>query len=151
MNYSDLDKKILRILQENADLSLEEIAHQVGATKSPVWARIRKLKANGVIKRTVALVDTEKVGLGEVFFVAIHTDRHSSQWLTAFTQTVNQMPEILEVHRLAGEIDYILKVVVPDTQAYDQFYKRFISKINLFNVTSSLSMECIKHTTSLPL
>ncbi len=145
----DLDRKILRVLQTDSSLALEEIAAKVGSSKSPVWNRIKKLKANGIIAKEVALLDSSKIGLTDTFFVAIRTDQHSEEWLNAFTQTLDEMPEIQEAHRLTGEIDYILKVRVGSTQEFDAFYKGFIGRINLFNVTSSLSMETLKETTVL--
>ena len=149
MQFDDTDKKILRLIQQDSTLPLEEIARQIGSTKSPVWNRIKKLKAAGVIRREVAILNGESIGLTETFFIAIRTDQHTSDWLSRFTEIVNEMPEILECHRLAGDVDYIMKVRVASTRDFDLFYKRFIGRINLFNVTSSLSMEVIKETTAL--
>lgn len=149
MQFDETDKKILRLIQVDATLPLEEIARQIGSTKSPVWNRIKKLKAAGVIDREVAILNSDAIGLTETFFIAIRTDQHTSDWLSRFTEIVNEMPEILECHRLAGDVDYIMKVRVASTRDYDLFYKRFIGRINLFNVTSSLSMEVIKETTAL--
>ncbi|MDG1415725.1 MAG: Lrp/AsnC family transcriptional regulator [Alphaproteobacteria bacterium] len=149
MQFDDTDRKILRLIQVDATLPLEEIARQIGSTKSPVWNRIKKLKAAGVIDREVAILNGNSIGLTETFFIAIRTDQHTSDWLGRFTEIVNEMPEILECHRLAGDVDYIMKIRVASTRDYDLFYKRFIGRINLFNVTSSLSMEVIKETTAL--
>ena len=149
MQFDDTDRKILRLIQVDATLPLEEIARQIGSTKSPVWNRIKKLKAAGVIDREGAILNGDAIGLPETFFLAIRTDQHTSDWLSRFTEIVTEMPEILECHRLAGDVDYILKVRVASTRDYDLFYKRFIGRINLFNVTSSLSMEVIKETTAL--
>jgi len=149
MQFDDTDRKILRLIQIDATLPLEEIARQIGSTKSPVWNRIKKLKAAGVIDREVAILNGDSIGLTETFFIAIRTDQHTSDWLGRFTEIVNEMPEILECHRLAGDVDYIMKVRVASTRDFDLFYKRFIGRINLFNVTSSLSMEVIKETTAL--
>ena len=149
MQFDDTDRKILRLIHVDATLPLEEIARQIGSTKSPVWNRIKKLKAAGVIDREVAILNGDAIGLTETFFLAIRTDQHTSDWLSRFTEIVTEMPEILECHRLAGDVDYILKVRVASTRDYDLFYKRFIGRINLFNVTSSLSMEVIKETTAL--
>ena len=149
MQFDDTDRKILRLIQIDATLPLEEIARQIGSTKSPVWNRIKKLKAAGVIEREVAILNGDSIGLTETFFIAIRTDQHTSDWLGRFTEIVNEMPEILECHRLAGDVDYIMKVRVASTRDFDLFYKRFIGRINLFNVTSSLSMEIIKETTAL--
>ncbi len=149
MQLDETDQKILRLIQLDATLPLEEIARQIGSTKSPVWNRIKKLKAAGVIDREVAILNADKIGLTETFFISIRTDQHTSDWLGRFTEIVNEMPEILECHRLTGDVDYIMKVRVASTRDFDLFYKRFIGRINLFNVTSSLSMEVIKETTAI--
>jgi Lrp/AsnC family transcriptional regulator len=147
----ELDRKILRLLQENSDVSLEALAKAVGSSKTPVWNRIKKMRRNGVIRRQVALVDPEAVGLGETFFVAVRTSQHDAAWLAAFTEAVLAIPEILEVHRLTGDVDYLLKVHVGSTADFDRVYKELIDRISLFNVTSSLCMETIKSTTALKL
>ncbi|PJN94785.1 ArsR family transcriptional regulator, partial [Amaricoccus sp. HAR-UPW-R2A-40] len=116
----------------------------------PVWNRIRKLRAAGVIRAEVALLDPEKIGLDTCFFVLIRTAQHDSDWLARFLRAVQDRPEVLEAHRLAGDIDYILKVRVPNARAYDTFYQALIKEVSIFNVTSSLSMEEIKSTTALP-
>ena len=149
MQFDETDRKILRLIQVDATLPLEEIARQIGSTKSPVWNRIKKLKAAGVTDREVAILNPDSIGLTETFFISIRTDQHTSDWLGRFTEIVNEMPEILECHRLTGDVDYIMKVRVSSTRDFDLFYKRFIGRINLFNVTSSLSMEVIKETTAL--
>ena len=134
MQLDETDQKILRLIQLDATLPLEEIARQIGSTKSPVWNRIKKLKAAGVIDREVAILNADKIGLTETFFISIRTDQHTSDWLGRFTEIVNEMPEILECHRLTGDVDYIMKVRVASTRDFDLFYKRFIGRINLFNV-----------------
>ena len=146
----DLDRNILAILQEDATLALDEIARRVGASKTPVWNRIRKMKASGLIRAEVALVDPEKLGLESCFFVLIRTSQHDADWLDRFLKAVQSRPEVIEAHRLAGEIDYILKVRVPNARAYDAFYRALIKEVSIFNVTSVLSMEEIKNTTALP-
>jgi len=146
----DLDRNILAILQQDADVPLDEIARRLGASKTPVWNRIRKMKASGLIKGEVALVDPEKLGLESCFFVLIRTSEHDSDWLARFLRAVQSRPEVLEAHRLAGDIDYILKVRVPNAKAFDAFYRALIQEVSIFNVTSSLSMEEIKNTTVLP-
>lgn len=143
----DLDRRILRALQHDASLSVEKIATMVGSSKSPVWTRIKKLKDSGIIAREVALLDPDSVGQSEVFFIAVKTDQHEQDWLERFSAAVQDMPEIQEAHRLAGEIDYLLKVRVQDTRAFDDFYKRLVARVRLFAVTSSLSMETLKSTT----
>lgn len=147
----DLDRRILNVLQHDATLSVERIAALVHSSKSPVWNRIRRLREAGVIDRQVAILDPDSVGHNEVFFVAIKTGSHSAEWLARFVEAVRGLPEVQEAHRLAGEIDYILKVRVRDTRAYDAFYKRLVERVELFAVTSSLSMETIKSTTAIEL
>lgn len=146
-----LDRKILAILQEDATLPVERIAELTNSSKSPVWSRIRKLREQGVIDRTVAILDAQKVGRDEVFFVSVKTASHSAGWLERFHAAIDGFGEIQEAHRLAGEIDYLLKVRVKDTRAFDGFYKRLIAHVDLFSVTSSLSMEVLKETTVIPL
>ena len=147
----ELDRNILAILQEDATLALDEIARRVGASKTPVWNRIRKMRASGLIRAEVALLDPDKLGLESCFFVLIRTSQHDAAWLERFLNAVRSRPEVLEAHRLAGDIDYILKVRVPNARAYDTFYRALIREVSIFNVTSSLSMEEIKSTTALPL
>ncbi len=144
------DKKILLALQADASQPLEEIARKVGASKTPVWNRIRKLKKLGVITKEVALLDPEKLGLDACFFVLIRTSEHDADWQQKFLNALRQRPEVLEAHRLAGDIDYILKVRVQNAQAYDMFYQALIAEVKIFNVTALLSMEQLKSTTQLP-
>jgi Lrp/AsnC family transcriptional regulator len=146
----DLDRNILAILQEEAGLPLDEIARRVGASKTPVWNRIRKMRASGVIRAEVAILDPEKLGFESCFFVLIRTSQHDADWLARFLKAVRERPEVMEAHRLAGDIDYILKVRVPNARAYDAFYRALIKEVSIFNVTSTLSMEEIKNTTALP-
>ena len=146
-----LDRKILAALQSDASRSLEELAREVGASKTPVWNRIRKLRDAGVIRKEVALLDAEELGLEACFFVLIRTSEHDSAWLERFMRAIHTLPEVVEAHRLAGDIDYILKVRVPNPRAYDDFYRALIAQVSIFNVTSTLSMEEIKATTELPL
>lgn len=145
-----LDRKILAALQEDADRSLDEIAQQVGASKTPVWNRIRKLRAAGVIRRQTVVLDPAALGLTSCFFVLIRTAEHDAGWLERFMAAILKRAEVLEAHRLAGDIDYILKVRVADAEAYDAFYRALIAEVSIFNVTSQLSMEEIKSTTILP-
>ena len=146
----ELDRNILALLQRDRSLSLDEIARRLGASKTPVWNRIRKLKASGVITAEVALLDPEKLGLESCFFVLIRTAQHDADWLARFLKAVQERPEVMEAHRLAGDIDYILKVRVANARAYDAFYQALIKEVSIFNVTSTLSMEEIKNTTALP-
>jgi Lrp/AsnC family transcriptional regulator len=147
----DLDRNILSLLQQDASLALDEIARRVGASKTPVWNRIRKMRAAGIIRAEVAILDPDKLGLESCFFVLIRTSQHDAGWLDRFLKAVQSRPEVMEAHRLAGDSDYILKVRVPNARAYDAFYRALIKEVSIFNVTSSLSMEEIKHTTALPL
>jgi Lrp/AsnC family transcriptional regulator len=146
-----LDRKILAALQEDTGASLDELAGRLAASKTPVWNRIRRMKEQGVIRKEVAIVDPAAIGLAMCFFVLVRTSRHEPEWLDAFLAAVEDMPEIVAAHRLAGEIDYILQVRVPDAAAYDAFYRRLIAKVSIYNVTSLLSMEEIKSTTALPI
>ena len=147
----ELDRKILRELQKDATQSLEALADRVGSSKTPVWTRIRRMRDQGVITRQVALLDPDRVGFDHCFFVLVRTSRHEMGWLNAFMEAVREMPEIQEAHRLAGEIDYILKVRVRSARHFDEFYKRLVEKVEIFNVTSLLSMETMKATTEVPL
>ena len=146
-----LDRKILAALQQDASRSLEELAREVGASKTPVWNRIRKLREAGVIRRQVALLDAEALGLDALFFVLIRTSEHDAVWLDRFMKALQNRPEVVEAHRLAGDIDYILKVRVPNPKAFDDFYRALIKEVSIFNVTSTLVMEEMKTTTALPL
>ena len=147
----DLDRKILLQLQEDASQSLDEIARKVDSSKTPVWSRIRKMKTAGVIVRQTVLLSPEALGLEACFFVLVRTSEHEAEWQEAFLKTLQQRPEVMEAHRLAGDIDYILKVRVKNAKAYDTFYQALISNVKIFNVTALLSMEEIKSTTMLPI
>jgi Lrp/AsnC family transcriptional regulator len=146
-----IDRKIVALLQEDASLSLAQIAHRVGLSQSPCWKRIQRLEKNGVILGRVALINPESIGMGLTVFVSIETGDHSTAWLSKFAQTVTAWPEVMEFHRMAGDIDYMLRVVVADMATYDAFYKRLIAAVPLKNVTSRFAMEKIKSTTSLPI
>ncbi|MFD2184669.1 Lrp/AsnC family transcriptional regulator [Rhodoplanes azumiensis] len=146
-----IDRKILALLQEDASLSVQEIGNRVGLSSTPCWKRIQKLEAAGVIARRVAIVDPDKVGLGVTVFVSVETADHSQEWLDRFARTVGAMPQVMEFYRMAGDVDYMLRVVVPDMHAYDRFYKQLIATVPLKNVTSRFAMERIKSTTVLPI
>jgi Lrp/AsnC family transcriptional regulator len=146
-----IDRKIVVLLQDDASLSLAEIAHRVGLSQSPCWKRIQRLEKSGVILKRVALISPESIGMGLTVFVSIETGDHSSAWLSKFAHTVTAMPEVMEFHRMAGDIDYMLRVAVPDMQAYDAFYKKLIDTMPLKNVTSRFSMERVKSTTAYPM
>jgi Lrp/AsnC family transcriptional regulator len=145
-----IDRKILLTLQEDASLSVAEIGQRVGLSSTPCWKRIQKLESEGVIQRRVAIVDQDKIGLGITVFVSVETGDHSQDWLGRFATLVSEMPEVMEFYRMAGDVDYMLRVVTADMQAYDAFYKRLIAAIPLKNVTSRFAMEKIKSTTMLP-
>ena len=147
----DLDRKILRELQRDASQSLDEIAKTVGSSKTPVWNRIRKMREAGVIGQHTVLLNAEALGFEACFFVLIRTSAHEAGWQARFLQALKARPEVLEAHRLAGDIDYILKVQVRNARAYDEFYQALISEVQIYNVTALLSMEEIKSTTILPI
>ena len=144
------DRKILTLLQADANISIAELASRVHLSQTPCWKRVQKLEAKGVITGRVALVNPEKIGLGLTVFVAVETADHSPEWLARFAEKVSAMPEVMELYRMAGEVDYQLRVVVADMTAYDDFYKRLIGAMPLKNVTSRFAMERLKQTTALP-
>ena len=145
-----IDRKILRELQADASLSIAELADRVGLSQTPCWKRIQKLETAGVILGRVALVSPEKLGLGLTVFVSVETADHSREWLRRFADLVTALPEVMEFYRMAGDVDYMLRVVVADMAAYDAFYKQLIEAIPLKNVTSRFAMERVKSTTALP-
>ncbi len=146
-----IDLKILACLQEDTTLPLADIAKRVGLSSTPCWRRIQKLEEAGVIRQRVALLDGTKLNCGVTVFVSIRTNQHTAAWLKKFANVVTDFPEVVEFYRMSGEIDYLLRVVVPDIAAYDNFYQRLIKAIDLTDVSSSFAMEQIKYTTSLPL
>ena len=150
-HVDELDRKILAELQTDAEQSLDEIARKVGSSKTPVWNRIRRMREQGVIKHQTAILDPEELGLEACFFVLIRTSEHEAGWEKRFLDVVRRRPEVLEAHRLAGDVDYILKVWVKNARAYDAFYQALIAEVKIYNVTALLSMEEIKMTTALPL
>ena len=146
-----IDRKILGVLQQDASLSVAEVGNRVGLSSTPCWKRLQRLEADGVITRRVAIIDPAKVGLGITVFVSIETGDHSQDWLKRFADVVGAMPEVMEFYRMAGDVDYMLRVVVPDIAGYDAFYKKLIATVPLKNVTSRFAMERIKSTTALPI
>ncbi len=150
-DLSELDRKILRILQLEATLPLDKIAARVGASRTAIWNRIKRFEASGLIQRYQATLDPALAGLDHTFFVSIRTNRHDGEWLDRFSAAIETMPEIVEAHRLAGEADYLLKVQVAGTSEFDAFYRRLIQRIELYNVTSQLSMETLKSAGPLPI
>jgi Lrp/AsnC family transcriptional regulator len=148
---NDIDKKILSVLQENADLPISELSKKVNLSATPCWARINKLYKQGFITKKVAVVDRLKLNLNVVAFVQVKTSNHNMEWARKFVKVISDMPEVIEFYRLSGSIDYLLKVLVPSIEKYDEFYKKLTDKVDLTDVSSSFSMEEIKQTSSLPL
>ena len=147
----EIDLRILKLLQQDCNLPASEIAETVGLSTSPCWKRIAKLRETGIIKQQLSILDAAKLGFGLTAFVSIKTGEHSSTWLNEFSKTVTDMPEVMEFHRMAGDVDYMLKVIVADIDSFDKFYKRLIGSSAINEVTSRFSMEKIKDTTELPL
>ena len=145
------DIKILGILQEDASLPVAEVASRVNLSQTPCWRRIQKLEAQGVIQRRVAILDPESIGLGISVFIEVEAADHSPAWLEAFAGAVSAMPEVMEVYRMAGDVDYLLRVAVGSMSDYDDFYRRLIGTVPLKNVTSRFAMERVKSTTAYPL
>jgi Lrp/AsnC family transcriptional regulator len=145
------DRKILNLLQTDASLTVKQIAEQIPLSVTPCWKRIQKLEASGFIRARVALLEPTKVNANVTVFVAIKTDQHTGEWIERFNREVSKLPEVMEIYRMSGETDYLLRVVVSSIEAYDRFYKTLIDRIELSNVTSSFAMEQIKYTTALPI
>jgi Lrp/AsnC family transcriptional regulator len=145
------DRKILAILQEDASLSVADIAQRVNLSQTPCWRRIQKLTESGVITKRVALLNPDAIGLGLTVFVEIETGDHSKEWLAGFSAAISGMPEVMEVYRMAGDVDYMLRITVPNMGAVDAFYQRLIEMVPLKNVTSRFAMERVKYTTAYPL
>ena len=147
----EMDVKILKLLQQDCTRPVAEIGKEVGLSTTPCWRRIQKLEEAGVIQRRVALLDPARVNAGVTVFVSIKTDQHALSWLEKFHAAVVDFPEVVELYRMSGDIDYLLRVVVPDIAAYDAFYKKLIARIEIAKVSSAFAMEQIKYTTELPL
>jgi Lrp/AsnC family transcriptional regulator len=145
------DKNILGLLQRDSTLSVSDIAKRVGLSTTPCWRRIQKLEEDGVIKRRVAVLDARSVNVGVSVFVSIRTNTHSDEWLKRFSEIIGTFPEVVAFYRMSGDVDYLLRVVVPSIEAYDAFYRKLIAKIDISDVSSSFAMEEIKNTTELPL
>jgi Lrp/AsnC family transcriptional regulator len=150
MSLDAIDRRILTVLQQDATLALQAVAEQVGLSPSPCWRRIQKLEQGGYIKARVTLLDPDKMNVGVTVFVAVRTSQHSLEWLEKFASAVREIPEVIEFYRMSGDVDYMLRVVVPDIAAYDAVYKRLIQRVELADVSSSFAMERIKYTTALP-
>jgi len=149
-NFDEIDRRILNALQENAALSIQEIADKVGLSTNPCWRRIKKLEEDGVILKRVALLSPRAIGLNVTVFVSVRTENHSKSWLDNFARAVQLIPEIVECHRLSGKDDYLLKLQVSSIEHYDSVYKRIVERVpNLVDVSSTFSMETVKYSTSL--
>ncbi len=150
-SFDVFDKSILKLLQEDASISLSDLASAIKLSPTPTWRRVQRLEAAGVVRKRVALLDPGKINLGVTVFVGIKTNQHNQAWLDRFAAAVADVPEIVEVYRMSGDIDYLLRVVVPDIAGYDLVYRKLIAAIELFDVSSSFAMEQMKFTTALPL
>lgn len=145
------DRKILNLLQTDASLTVKQIAEQIPLSVTPCWKRIQKMENSGLIRARVALLDAKRVNANVTVFVAIKTQHHTVEWIEGFNNEVSKLPEVMEIYRMSGEIDYLLRVAVSSIEAYDQFYKKLIDRVDLSNVTSSFAMEQMKYTTALPI
>ena len=146
-----IDRELLKLLQQDAQMPLNQLAEAVNLSPTPCWRRIQRMKEAGVITKQVMLVDPRKVNLGVTVFMAVRTNQHNQRWFDKFRSAVEVIPEVVEFYRMSGEMDYLLRVVVPDIAAFDTVYQRLIKSVELFDVSSSFAMEEIKFTTALPL
>ena len=151
MEIDEVDRRILRQLQRQVDVSLEDLGEKVGLSRNACWRRIRALDENGFIKRRVAILDPEALGLGLTVFIQIRTNRHDADWLQKFSAATRAMPEILGAYRMTGDLDYLIRARVTDVAAYDRLYQRLIKQIDISDVAASFVMEDLKETTELPL
>lgn len=147
----ETDRQILRHLQHDATTSLETLADQLSVSVNTCWRRVRRLEENGVLKARVAICDPDRLGLGQTVFVAIRTRDHSAKWLELFAKTVTQIPEVVEFYRMAGDVDYLLKIIVGSVADYDRVYKSLIKQIEIEDVSATFAMECLKNTTEIPI
>jgi len=145
------DRQILRALQKDATLTVADLAESVGLSKSACWRRIQHLEEAGIIAARVTLLNQEALGLNLTVFATVRTHEHTADWFQQFHSVTMSMPNVMEVHRMSGDVDYLLRAVVPDMKSYDSMYREMIAKVNLFDVSSSFSMETIKYTTALPI
>jgi Lrp/AsnC family transcriptional regulator, cysteine-sensing transcriptional activator len=146
-----LDRRILDLLQKNGSLTAAEVAEKVGLSKVPCWRRIRRLQESGVIRQTVAILDAKALNVGTTVFVMMRTANHSAAWFDKFVKAVRDIPEVTEIYRMSGEVDYLMRIVVPDIDGYDAVYKKLIAAIDFLDVSASFALETIKSTTALPL
>lgn len=151
MAFDEIDRKILTLIQKDSTMPVAEIGRKVGLSTTPCWRRIQKMEEEGVIEGRVAVLKPEKVNAAVNVFVSIRTREHSKDWLAQFATALEEFPEVVEFYRMSGDVDYLLRVVVPSIAAYDDFYRRLIAKIELSDVSSAFAMEQIKCTTALPL
>lgn len=151
MSLDRLDRKLLALLQQDATLTVAELGERIGLSSTPCWKRLKRLEDEGFIERRVALVNRAKAGLPVTVFVSIKTSSHDESWLVEFAGAVSKLPEVVEIYRMSGEVDYLLKVVTTDIEGYDRFYKRLIQAVKLTDVSSAFAMEQIKYTTEVPL
>lgn len=145
-----LDRKILSVLQRDADLAIEEIGDQIGLSRNACWRRIKRLEAEGIIRGRVALLDPKALGLGLQVFIAVRTNSHDPDWLTKFSQATRDLPEIIGAYRMSGDLDYLIRARVADISDYDALYQRLIRRVPMSDVSASFVMEEIKDTTALP-
>lgn len=150
LTIDSVDRKILYYLQQDASMTIKEIAKKVHLSPTPCWKRIQRMEENGIIRARVALLDPTKVNAGVTVFIAVRTDQHNIEWSEKFAREMKTIPEIMEIYRMSGEVDYLLRVVVPDIAAFDRIYKTIIGRIALSDVTSMFAMEQMKYTTALP-
>lgn len=150
-NLDDIDRKLLKLLQQDASLSVDALAEKVHLSRNACWRRVKRLEAEGIVTKRVAIIDPASVGLGLQVFVLIRTSDHSAEWLKAFRQAVREMPEVVAAQRMTGDLDYVLRVRVADVPAYDRFYQRLIDKVQIADVSASFVMEDVKETTALPI
>lgn len=150
ISLDQVDRKILHFLQRDASITIKELAEKVHLSPTPCWKRIQRMEENGVIRSRVVLLDPDKVDAGITVFLAIKTDKHNADWSEKFSEVMSSFPEIVEIYRMSGEVDYLVRIVVPDIPAYDALYKNIIGKIALTDMTSMFAMEQMKYTTALP-
>lgn len=151
MGMDAKDKQLLELMQQDASLSVNELAERINLSATPTWKRIQRLTREGPIKKQVCLLDRKALNVNITVFVAIKTNQHDPKWLEQFATNICDLPEVMEFYRMSGKIDYLLKIVVPDIEGYDKIYKKLIRAAALYDVSSSFAMEEIKHTTVLPL
>lgn len=145
-----IDRKIVAALMADATTPIAQIADKVGLSQTPCWKRIQKLEATGVLTRRVALADPARLGFGLTVFVGIEAPDHSTEWRDAFSRALDHLPQVMEAWRMAGDIDYLLRVAVPDMAAFDRFYKALTDAVPIKNLTSQFAMESLRHTTAYP-